>query len=80
MVADEAYIRESILKPQAKIVAGYGSLMPTYQGQVTEEDLVQLVEYIKWLGDKSEGKQPTPGTQGEPLSIPTAEGTAIGTL
>jgi cytochrome c oxidase subunit II len=74
VLADEAYIRESILQPQAKIVAGYGSLMPTYQGQVTEEDLVQLVEYIKWLGYQSEGKKPSPGTQGEPLTLPELRG------
>ena len=48
--------------------------MPTYKGQVTEEDLVQLVEYVKWLGDKSEGKKPAPGTQGEPLTIPELRG------
>ncbi|HUB77439.1 MAG TPA: cytochrome c oxidase subunit II [Bryobacteraceae bacterium] len=74
IVADADYIRESIVLPQAKIVAGYGSLMPTYKGQVTEEDLVQLVEYIKWLGDKSEGNKPFPGTQGEPLAIPDLRG------
>ena len=50
MKADEAYIRESILQPQAKIVAGYQPVMPTFQGLVTEEDVLQLVEYIKSLG------------------------------
>src|SRR3989475_8595861 len=40
--ADEGYIRESILNPQAKIVAGFGPNMPTFQGQVTEEQIVQL--------------------------------------
>ena len=50
--ADEAYIRESILHPQAKIVAGYGPIMPTFQGLVTEEGLLQLVEYVKSLGAK----------------------------
>jgi cytochrome c oxidase subunit 2 len=49
IVADDNYLRESILNPRAKIVAGFQPLMPTYQGQVTEEDLVQLVEYIKSL-------------------------------
>jgi cytochrome c oxidase subunit II len=48
--ADEAYIRESILRPNAKIVAGYQPLMPTFQGLVTEEGVLQLVEYIKSLG------------------------------
>lgn len=49
VVADEAYIRESIVNPQAKLVAGYPNIMPTYQGQVTEEQLLQLVTYIKSL-------------------------------
>ena len=48
--ADEGYIRESILQPQAKIVAGYGPIMPTFQGLVTEEGVLQLIEYIKSLG------------------------------
>jgi cytochrome c oxidase subunit 2 len=51
IIADEQYIRESILDPQAKIAAGYPapSLMPTYKGQVTEKDLRDLVEFIKSL-------------------------------
>jgi cytochrome c oxidase subunit 2 len=50
--ADEAYIRESILNPSAKIVAGYQNIMPTFQGLVTEEGVLQLVEYIKSLSPK----------------------------
>ncbi len=51
VVADEAYIRESILNPQAKKVLGFGSVqMPTYQGQVSEEQLLQLIAYIRSLG------------------------------
>jgi cytochrome c oxidase subunit 2 len=50
--ADEAYIRESILQPTAKVVAGYQPIMPTFQGLVTEEGVLQLVEYIKSLGPK----------------------------
>jgi cytochrome c oxidase subunit 2 len=50
--ADEAYIRESILQPNAKIVSGYAPVMPTFQGLVTEEGVLQLVEYIKSLGGK----------------------------
>ncbi|HEX3185991.1 MAG TPA: hypothetical protein VHQ94_14425, partial [Pyrinomonadaceae bacterium] len=46
---DEGYIRESITDPQAKLVAGFGPIMPTFQGQVTEDQLVQLVAYIKSL-------------------------------
>ena len=55
--ADEAYIRESILRPDAKVVYGYQPLMPTFQGQVTEEDVLELVEYVKSLVPKP----PAPG-------------------
>jgi cytochrome c oxidase subunit 2 len=48
--ADEAYIRESILNPNAKVVAGYQPIMPTFQGLVTEEGVLQLISYIKSLG------------------------------
>jgi len=51
--ADEAYIRESILQPQAKIVAGYEPVMPTFQGLVTEDQILQLVEYVKSIGPKT---------------------------
>jgi cytochrome c oxidase subunit II len=49
IVADEAYIRESILTPSAKIAAGFQPIMPTFQGLVTEEQLLQLIEYVKSL-------------------------------
>ena len=42
VVADEAYMRESVLYPSAKIVEGYQPIMPTFKGQVTEEQLLQL--------------------------------------
>jgi cytochrome c oxidase subunit 2 len=47
--ADESYIRESVLNPQAKIVAGYQPIMPTFQGTVNEESLQQLLAFIKSL-------------------------------
>jgi cytochrome c oxidase subunit 2 len=49
VVADDDYIRESVLNPQAKLVAGYGPIMPTFAGQVSEDSLIQLVAYIKSL-------------------------------
>ena len=49
VVADENYLRESIMNSQAKIVAGYQGIMPTFQGMVTEENLLQLIAYIKTL-------------------------------
>jgi cytochrome c oxidase subunit 2 len=55
VVADDAYLRESVLYPSAKIVAGYQPIMPTFKGQVTEEQLLQLIAYIKSLSPQ-EGK------------------------
>jgi len=51
VTVDDAYIRESILMPQAKVVAGFQPIMPTFQGLVTEEQLLQLIAYVKSLGD-----------------------------
>jgi cytochrome c oxidase subunit 2 len=64
VTADEGYIRESILQPDAKVVAGYQPLMPTFQGLVTEEGVLQLVEYIKSLTPK-----PGSGTTTTPAEI-----------
>jgi cytochrome c oxidase subunit 2 len=55
VTADENYLRESIMNSQAKIVAGYQPIMPAFQGQVSEESLLQLIAYIKTL-KKPEGK------------------------
>jgi cytochrome c oxidase subunit 2 len=57
VVANEDYIRESILNPTAKVTAGYQPIMPTFQGQVTEEQLVQIIAYVKSLSG-------TPGDTG----------------
>lgn len=48
---DENYIRESILEPQAKIRAGYKPVMPTYQGQLKNEEIAALIAYIKSLSN-----------------------------
>ena len=70
--ADEDYIRESVLNPGAKIVAGYQNIMPSFQGLVTEEELLKLIEYIKSLsklpqtpalvpsGQKAAAQRPAP--------------------
>ncbi len=64
VTADEAYIRESILRPAAKVVAGYQPLMPTFQGQVTEEGVLQLVEYIKSLSPEPKAPSQSRDRQG----------------
>jgi cytochrome c oxidase subunit 2 len=51
IIVDENYLRESILEPQAKIRAGYKPVMPTYQGQLKDEELAALIAYIKSLAD-----------------------------
>jgi cytochrome c oxidase subunit 2 len=48
-IADEDYLRESILNPGAKLVAGYDDIMPTFKGQVDEEDIIQLIAFIRSL-------------------------------
>ncbi len=50
VTADEAYIQNSILNPASQVVAGYPAIMPSFQGHVTEQELSQLVAYIKSLG------------------------------
>jgi cytochrome c oxidase subunit 2 len=70
VVADENYIRESILNPQAKLVAGFGPIMPTFTGQINEESLIQLVAYIKGL---QADKQQTTGAVGTSTTNPNPE-------
>ncbi|MEX0776891.1 MAG: cytochrome c oxidase subunit II [Phycisphaeraceae bacterium] len=76
VIADEGYIRESVLDPNAKIVAGYPSpsLMPTFKSQISEDQLIELIEYIKLLsaagmvGD--ERQPPAPGVELTPAPTP----------
>jgi cytochrome c oxidase subunit II len=66
---DDGYIRESILTPQQKLVAGYGPVMPTFQGLVNEEGLMSLIEYIKSLPSTG---QPAVATQANAAAAPGA--------
>ncbi len=59
---DDAYLRESIVNPQAKVVAGFQPIMPTFQGMVTEEQLLQLIAYVKSLSQQSAAGAATPGS------------------
>jgi len=74
--ADEAYIRESILNPPAKVVEGFQPLMPTFQGLVTEEGVVELIEYIKSLSPRP--GQPAPTQTTVPSTEPAAGGSSPG--
>lgn len=59
VTADDTYLRRSILEPSAQIVAGFAPLMPTYRGQVGEEDILKLVAYIKSLAAHRPAGAPT---------------------
>lgn len=61
--ADEAYIRESILKPKAKIVQGYSPLMPSYKAQLSEEEILEIINYLRGL----EASSPTHPREGGDL-------------
>ena len=61
MAADENYLRESILQPAAKIVNGFKPIMPTFQGQISDEQLNALVAYVKSLGQPATGGRTQPG-------------------
>lgn len=57
VIADDAYIRESIVNPGAKIVAGFRPVMPSFQGVLTEDQVLALVAYVKTLA-VSEQREP----------------------
>jgi cytochrome c oxidase subunit 2 len=75
---DEAYLRESILESGAAVVAGYQPIMPSFRGQLSEEQLLQLVAYIKSLRDARgpDANQPQPGGMRDrvPDKTPSAPG------
>jgi cytochrome c oxidase subunit 2 len=56
VVADDDYVRESILRPAAKVVAGFEPKMPPFQGQISEEDLVLLLNYLRSLAAPGRGE------------------------
>jgi cytochrome c oxidase subunit 2 len=74
LTADESYVRESIENPQSKVVMGFGPIMPTFQGQVTPEQLIQLMSFIKSLHvtGAPAGAAPSPKTGPSPAAAPSA--------
>ena len=50
VIADERYIRDSIKLPRSQVVAGYKPVMPTFEGHISEDDLLKIIAYIKSLG------------------------------
>jgi cytochrome c oxidase subunit 2 len=72
ITADDAYLREAILNPSQHITQGYAPIMPTYQGQISEEGVIALVEYIKNLDSDYRVQQTTTTTD----LLPESEGKA----
>ena len=69
IAVNDTYIRESILNPQLKLVAGYQPVMPTFQGLVNEQGVMSLIEYIKSLPATG---QPAAATQASAVAAPAA--------
>ncbi len=59
VTADDSYIRESILDPRAKIVNGFAPIMPTFEGQLSEEQVIALIAFIRSLGPQSHTQEPS---------------------
>jgi cytochrome c oxidase subunit 2 len=49
-VANDAYLRDSILLPKRQVAAGYPAIMPSFAGQIGEEDLLRIIAYLKSIG------------------------------
>jgi len=56
-IADENYIRESILNPGAKVVSGYQNVMPTFQGKLADKEITAVIEYLKTLSAHEGGQE-----------------------
>ena len=56
-MADDRYIHDSILEPRSQIVAGYPPIMPSFAGQIGEDDVFKLVAYIKSLATSTRPAQ-----------------------
>ena len=69
VTVDDEYLRQAILSPSQHITQGYAPIMPTYQGQISEEGVIALVEYIKHLNSDYRLQQTTTTTNLLPGSI-----------
>jgi len=77
VTADDAYLRQAILDPSEHVTQGYTPIMPTYQGQISEDGVIALVEYLKNL--KTDYRlQQTLNTTEIPPTVEQKAGTAAG--
>ncbi|MGA7524350.1 MAG: cytochrome c oxidase subunit II [Acidobacteriaceae bacterium] len=72
VTADDAFLRDTILNPTLHEIAGYAPIMPTYQGQVSEEGLIDLVEYIRRLDTQYRIGQTIENSEAQPVQTGAA--------
>jgi len=69
VLVDANYVRESMMMPAAKVVAGFEPIMPTFQGLLREHEIQGLIAFIKSMGNDPQGGPPAPTN----LSLPPAK-------
>ena len=74
LVADNEYVRESIVNPWRLITKGYDQTMPAYKGQITEEQVLELMAYIKSQSGSAVGDPAAPAVRETLGSTPGVNG------
>ena len=72
VLVNDAYLRDAILNPSQHITAGYAPIMPTYQGQMSEDGLIDLVEYLKTLKTNYRVQQTLTTSQSDQAAPPAS--------
>lgn len=72
VLVNEAYLRDAILNPSQHVTAGYAPIMPTYQGQISEDGLIDLVEYLKTLNTNYRVQQTLTTSQSDQAAPPAS--------
>jgi cytochrome c oxidase subunit 2 len=78
VLVNDAYLRDAILNPSEHVTAGFAPIMPTYQGQISEDGLIDLVEFIKQQNNNYRVQQ-TLGTNQSSVTAPTVPGNTTAT-
>jgi len=73
VLVNDAYLRDAILNPSQHVTAGYAPIMPTYQGQISEDGLIDLVEYVKNLQTNYRVQQTLTTSQSDQTAPTTPE-------
>jgi cytochrome c oxidase subunit II len=72
VLVNDAYLRDAILNPSQHVTAGYAPIMPTYQGQMSEDGLIDLVEYLKTLKTNYRVQQTLTTSQSDQAAPPAS--------